>query len=184
MYYNRRKELIKSAFIIGFILLIAIVSTYYIYYKFNDNVNIDYNSKSLDITFHEKSGANISITKLTPVTDSVGLSSKQYSFTVKNNLTEPVKYDIILKDDINKIIEDDCGEYLIDKEYVKIAIKEEKSSTKIYSLKELENDILDTVKINALEEKNYTVRVWVSKDISLPQGSNLHYHGKIKVLER
>lgn len=184
MYYNRKKELLKSAFIIGFILLIAIVSTHYIYYKFKDNVNIDYNSKSLDITFHEKRGADISITKITPVTDSVGLSSKPYSFTIKNNLTEPVRYDIILKEDINKVIEDDCGEYLIDKEYIKIAIKEEKASTKIYTLDELENNILDSVKINALGEKKYTVRVWVSKDISLPQGTTLHYHGKIKVVEK
>ena len=32
MYYDRKKELIKSGLIIGFILLIAIVSTHYIYY--------------------------------------------------------------------------------------------------------------------------------------------------------
>lgn len=183
MYYNRKKEIIKSIAIISIILLIAIVSTHYIYYKFKDGTNIDYNSKSLDITFHEKTGANIDITKVTPVTDSVGLSSKQYSFTIKNNLTEPVKYKIVLEDNANKIIEDDCGEYLIDKQFIKVAIKEDNSNSKIYTLAELEDNLLDTVKIRALAEKNYTVRAWVSREISLPQGSNLHYHGTIKIIE-
>ena len=89
--YNRKKELIKNALIIGFILFIAIFSTYYIYHMFNDTENIDYSSESLDITFHEDHGEELDITKVTPLTDSVGLSSKGHTFTITNNLTESVK---------------------------------------------------------------------------------------------
>ena len=94
MYYNRKKEIIKNVIIIGIILLIAIVSTRFIYFKYKNESNVDYNSESLDIIFHEKDGADIAIRKVTPVTDSVGLTSKAYTFTIKNNLTEPVEYNI------------------------------------------------------------------------------------------
>lgn len=184
MYFNRKKELIKNIVIIGVILLIAIISTRIIYYKYKNESNVDYNSKSLDIVFHEKDGANITINKVTPVTDSVGLSSKAYTFTIKNNLTEPVEYNIFLLDDIDAIKQDECGEYLINKEYIKVSIKEEGKDNRIYTISDLENEELLSTKIKALGEKNYSVRVWVDKDVSSPAGSNLHYHGKLKVVEK
>ena len=49
--YNRRKEIIKNGVYIIFILLIAIISTYYIYNKFQVDNNIDFNSDSLDVTY-------------------------------------------------------------------------------------------------------------------------------------
>ena len=183
MYYNRKKELIKNGVIIGFILLLAIISTRIIYFTYKNDSNVDYNSESLDIVFHEKNGANISINKVVPVTDSVGLSSKAYTFTIKNNLTEPVQYKINLVDNLDLIASEDCGEYLINKEYIKVSIKEEGKDNKIYTAKELEEHELLSVKTKALEEKDYSVRVWVDKDVALPQGSNLHYHGTIKVVE-
>ena len=125
MYYNRKKELIKNAVIITLILLLAVISTRIIYFKYKNETNVDYNSESLDIVFHEKEGANISLYKVVPVADSVGLSSKAYTFTIKNNLTEPVIYKIYLVDNKDLIEADDCGEYLINKDYVKVSIKEE-----------------------------------------------------------
>lgn len=183
MYYDRKKELIKSGLIIGFILLIAIVSTHYIYYKFENESNVDYNSESLDIIFHEKTGQNIDITKVTPVTDSVGLSSKAYTFTIKNNLTEPVNYKISIVDNIDKMFGDVCEEYQIGKQNIKVSIKEDNKDNKIYVLSDLENGVILDTKIKALEEKEYSIRAWVDKDISIPSGSNLHYHGLIKVIE-
>lgn len=183
MYYNRKKQLIKSGIIIIGILLIAIVSTYYIYYKFNDDHNIDYNSKSLDIIFHEPSGEKLTIDKVTPLTDSVGLSSKAYTLTIKNNLTEPVRYTIKVVDDIDQIINDNCEGYSISKENIRISIKENKNQNKIYNLNELENEILLAGKLKALEESNYSIRIWINKDTSLPSGKKLHYHGKIQVIE-
>ena len=34
-----------------------------------------------------------------------------------------------------------------------------------------------------MEEREISVRVWVDKNSSLPIGSDMHYHGTIKVLE-
>lgn len=183
MYYSRKKELIKSGIIITFILSIAVVSTYYIYNKFKNEHNVDYNSKSLDIIFHEKSGENISLTKVTPLTDSIGLSSNAYTLTIQNNLTEPVKYKIVLEDDKKAIKEDGCSEYLIPKELIRVSIKVNKKSNKIYNLSDLENGVLTTEKLKALEKEDISIRTWISKDSTLPNGSNLHYHSKIKVIE-
>ena len=37
--------------------------------------------------------------------------------------------------------------------------------------------------IGALEEKNYSIRIWVANNTSVNIANDLHYHGIIKVLE-
>ena len=121
--------------------------------------------------------------KATPVTDSVGLSSKAYSITVKNNLTEEVSYRVSIFDDLEKIEEDLCSDNLISKEAIKISIKTNKIGNKIFNLSELEDNILLDDTMEALEKKDIAIRVWVRQDSGIPSGSKLHYHGKIKVEE-
>lgn len=181
--YNPRKEVMKNVLYIGIILLIAIISTYKIYYKFQDDRNVNFNSDSFVVTFHEKTGDKVNITKVTPVTDSVGLSSNSYSFSIKNNLTEKAHFEVRLVDDLESVTDDNCIDKLISKENIKVSIKNGKKDNKIYNLNELEDGVLLSDKISALEEREISVRIWVDKNSSLPIGSDMHYHGTIKVLE-
>lgn len=181
--FNSRKEFKKNVIMIAIILLFATVPTYYIYNKFQVERNIDYNSESLEITFHEKLGDKINITKVIPVTDSVGLASNSYTFTIKNNLTEKVSYKIKLDDNKDLINQDQCGEYQIDKNSIRVSIKEEDSENKVYTLNELEDEIIENAVIDPLKEKNYTIRAWVERDTYHSAGSNLHYHSIIKIIE-
>ena len=181
--YNPKKEVMKNVIYIGIILLIAIISTYKIYYKFQDDRNVNFNSDSFVITFHEKTGDKVNITKVTPVTDSVGLSSNSYSFSIKNNLTEKAHFEVRLVDDLESVTDDNCIDKLISKENIKVSIKNGKKDNKIYNLNELEDGVLLSDKISALEEREISVRVWIDKNSSLPIGSDMHYHGTIKVLE-
>ena len=181
--YNPKKEVMKNVIYIGIILLIAIISTYKIYYKFQDDRNVNFNSDSFVITYHEKTGDKVNITKVTPVTDSVGLSSNSYSFSIKNNLTEKAHFEVRLVDDLESVTDDNCIDKLISKENIKVSIKNGKKENKIYNLNELEDGVLLSDKISALEEREISVRVWVDKNSSLPIGSDMHYHGTIKVLE-
>lgn len=181
--YNPKKEVMKNVIYIGIILLIAIISTYKIYYKFQDDRNVNFNSDSFVITFHEKTGDKVNITKVTPVTDSVGLSSNSYSFSIKNNLTEKAHFEVRLVDDLESVTDDNCIDKLISKENIKVSIKNGKKDNKIYNLNELEDGVLLSDRISALEEREVSVRVWVDKNSSLPIGSDMHYHGTIKVLE-
>ena len=183
MKYNQKKEIIKNTIYIFFILLLAVVSTYKIYNKFQGDRSIDFNSESLDVTYHETTGDKITIKKVTPVTDSVGLSSKAYLISIKNNLTEKVNYKIKIIDDLETIVNDECEERLIPKENIRISIKKDKKDNKIYNLGEIDDDTLLEDTINALETKNIAIRVWIRQDSTLPMGSNLHYHAKMQVLE-
>ena len=93
--YTRKQEFI----IIAFILILCLVSTYFIYNKFSDERKIDYNSENLEVIFNDKTGDKITIKKITPLNDSVGLSTKAHNFELNNNLTEKVNVKIILEDD-------------------------------------------------------------------------------------
>ena len=178
-----KKEIIKSTIYVTIILLIAIVSTYYIYHKFQNDRNTDFNSESLDVIYHDATKDRIELTKVTPVTDSVGLSSNAYSLSIKNNMTIGVDYTIKIVDDKERILEDECGESTIPKEDIRVSIKIGKSSNKIYNLSDLEDGVIYTNTLKALEENNIVIRAWVNKDSTLLSGSNMHYHGKIQVIE-
>lgn len=180
--YNRRKEMIKNTVYITFILLLAVVSTYIIYNKFQKTRSVDFNSDSLDVTYHESTGDKITINKVTPVTDSVGLSSKAYSLSVNNNLTERVHYKIKIMDDKeeNNNYEEDL---LIPKEDIKVSIKINKEDTEIYDLSELEDDTLLDTEVVALGKDNISIRVWIKQDSKLPSGSDMYYNGIIKLVE-
>ena len=181
--YNRKKEIIKNTVYIIFILLLAVIPTYYIYDKFKDDGDISVNGASLDVTYHEKNGAKVSLTKVTPVTDSVGLSSNAYTITINNNLTEKVNYRVKILEDLEKVEEDLCQDILIPKEFIKISIKTDKTPNKIYNLNELEDNTLLIDTMEALEKKNISIRLWVAQYSNIPTGSKLHYHGMLKVIE-
>lgn len=183
MYYNRKKYILKNVIIITFILLVAIIATHNIYYKFTKERDVDYSSESLDIVFHDVAGANVDITKPTLVNDAIGLSSKAYTLTIKNNLTEPVKYQLKLVDNAEKIILDDCAELQIPKEIIRVSVKEDSSKNNIYTLSELIDNDLDLGEIDALAEKNYSIRIWVTNTSEANISKNLHYHGIIQVIE-
>ena len=181
--YNkiRRKETIKNVVYITVILLIAVVSTYSIYYKFVDERQLDSSSEKIDVTYHDNSGNKIAITKVTPVTDSVGLSTNYYGLTLNNNLTEKVYFRVTIKDDFEKIIDDHCEEYLISKDDIRISVKFGKKENKIYTLSELVDGVLLEGALKALEQTEVSIRIWVSQNSTLPLGSNIHYHGLINV---
>lgn len=174
----RKKELVS----ISVILLFALISTHYIYYKFKDSRNIDYNTSTLDVTFHEKSGDLVNLTKVTPVTDSVGLSSTAYTFTIKNNTNKNLKYSIKIDDNKKQVIKDDCGEYQIPNNIIKFSIHKEKEKSNVQVLSNLVNgEVLERV-IKAGQKEEYTMRFWIANN-TLPTGSKLHYHGKIVVTD-
>ena len=114
--YTRKQEFV----IITFILLLALVSTYFIYNKFSDERKIDYNSDSLEIVFSDSTGDKITMKKVTPLNDSVGMSTKAYNFSIKNNLTETKGVKIILEDDEKAIKKDNCEDKLLPKVTAKL----------------------------------------------------------------
>ena len=177
-----KKELIKNGIMLSIILLIAVFSTYHIYYKFQNDRNVDFNSESLSVVFHDV-GEKIKITKVTPVTDSVGLTSTTYSLDIHNNLTVGVPYQIKIINDSDMYFVDDCEENMIPEEDIRISVKVGKSDNEIYTLSELEDGVLLTNTVDALSTDPIYIRVWIDKDSTLLVGSKMHYHGIIQVVE-
>lgn len=178
-----KKEIIKNVVKTSLILLLAIVSTYYIYHKYQSEIPVDSESNAIEISYHDADANKIKITKVTPVTDSVGLSSNSYTITVKNNLTMDVNYKVKIVPDADKIIEDECREYLIPEEDIRISVKSGKSTNQIYTLNELEDGILLLDEIKALDTEDIVIRTWIKRDSNLTPGSKMHYHGIIQVSE-
>ncbi len=172
----RKKEIV----IITFILLFALIATHYIYYKFKDSRNIDYNTPTLDVTFHEKSGDEINLTKVIPVSDSVGLASNAYKFTIKNNTDKSISYSINIIDNEEKTEQDDCSLSQISKNIIRFSIHKNGEKNTIYTLSNLVDGKVLTRIIKPNQKEEYTMRVWVSQN-NLQTGSPLHYHGMIKV---
>lgn len=177
----RRREMIKNVVYISLILLVAVVSTYLIYDKFVEERKINSSSEMLEVTYRDNSGDKIAITKVTPLTDSVGLSTTNYGLTLSNNLTEKVNYIIKVKDDIETTLDDECEEYQISKDDIRISVKAGKKETEIYTLSKLIDGILIEDSIKALEKEEVSIRIWVSQNSTLPLGSNIHYHGILEV---
>jgi len=177
--YTRKQEFI----IIAFILILCLVSTYFIYNKFSDERKIDYNSENLEVIFNDKTGDKITIKKITPLNDSVGLSTKAHNFELNNNLTEKINVKIILEDDKKAVEKDDCSERLIPRDNIKVMIKKNNTESDIYRLSELEDGVILEDELEPIAHNTYAIRLWVDKDTALPAGSNFHYHGKIKIIE-
>ena len=180
---TRRKMIVKTMVFMIIIIGLSIFSSILIYNKFKTVRDKKYNSPSLEVTYHSKNGKAINITKVTPVTDYVGLSSYAYKFTIKNNTNKKVKYKIKLLDNDKKYIKDDCTEKIIPKSIIKIGIHKSGEVSNIINLDDLEDDILTTAVLRPKKEEKYTVRVWISNENDLVLDKNLHYHGMLKVEE-
>lgn len=70
------------------------------------------------------------------------------------------------------------------KDLLKVSVKEDSSKNNVYTLSELANGTLDFGKIEALAEKNYSIRIWVTNPYNTVNvAKDLHYHGTIQVVE-
>ena len=92
MLYKKqlRKQRMKSAMIISFLLLFALIATYAIYNTFKDARDEKVNSPHLEVIYH--SSDQIELLQFHSVTDSVGLSSQPYKITIQNQTNHPVSY--------------------------------------------------------------------------------------------
>lgn len=181
---TRRKMLIKTIIFMIIIIGFSIFSSILIYNKFKTVRDKKYNSSSLEVTYHSKYGKNINITKVTPVTDYVGLSSYSYKFTIKNNTNKKVKYQVQLIDDDKKYIKDNCKDKIIPKSIIKVGIHKSGEVSRIVNLDDIENGILTTAVLRPKKEEKYTIRVWISNENDLVLDKSLHYHGLLKVVEK
>ena len=179
-YYKR--HMIKSVIIIIFLLGISTVSTYLIYHNFQNERDHDIDTGKMEVVFHSKDGNRINLTRFSPVTDAVGLSSTEYSFTVKNGTDSSVSYKIVLEENTERITEDECSSKQIPLELLKLSLRVDHQTPVARILSEYSNGVLyeDTLEPNS--EEDYSIRLWaINSDFVIDRDS--HYHAIIKVIE-
>lgn len=183
MYNNYyRKQQIKSIIIITFLLLFAILSTYFIYNKFSKSRQIDIDTGEMEVVFHEKDGNLINIDKFTPVTDSVGLSSKEYSFTINNKTSNAVRYKIVLEPNYTNCIDYNCINSTIPYELLKLSLRKNSNTPTAGILSEYPNNVIHEDKIDAFSEIDYSIRMWpINSNFLVDKNSN--FSATIKVIE-
>ena len=179
--YNRKHK-IKSIIIIAFLLAFAIISTYLIYHNFSNQRDRDIDTGEMEVVFHSKDGDKINLTKFTPVSDAVGLSSTEYSFTVKNSTNNSVSYKIVLEPNNKKISKDDCLSRTIPNELLKLSLRVDHQAPNAKILSEYQDNILYEDTLDANSSEDYSIRVWaINNDFVIDRDS--HYHAIIKVIE-
>ena len=179
-YY--RRHMIKSAIIIIFLFAFAIISTYLIYNSFSNERERDIDTGEMEVVFHGKEGNKINLTKFTPVSDAVGLSSTEYSFTVKNSTANSVSYKIVLESNINRINSDGCFTKTIPSELLKLSLRVDHQTPVAKILSEYQNNVLYEYTLEADSEEDYSIRLWaINSDFVIDRDS--HYHAIIKVIE-
>lgn len=179
-YY--RKHMIKSIIIIIFLFAFAIVSTYLIYNNFSSKRERDIDTGEMEVVFHSEAGNKINLTKFTPVSDAVGLSSREYSFTVKNSTPNSVSYKIVLESNTNKINKDNCFSKMIPSELLKLSLRVDHQAPVAKILSEYQDNVLYADTLDANSEEDYSIRLWaINSDFVIDRDS--HYHAIIKVIE-
>ncbi len=184
MLYKKQlqQQRIKSAIVIAFLLCFALVATYFIYDTFKDARDAKVNSPNLEVTFHEATKDSITLLKFHPVSDSIGLSSQAYTFTVKNQRNHQVSYKIELVDDLEEQERCGCQDNLIPKELLKLSVRKDHQVADAVLLSEYQDHILRADSLDANQEENYTIRIWAVNS-NFVVNSSAHYHGRIKVTE-
>lgn len=179
-YY--RRHMIKSAIIIIFLFAFAIISTYLIYNNFSSKREHDIDTGEMEVVFHGKEGNKINLTKFTPVSDAVGLSSTEYSFTVKNSTANSVSYKIVLEPNTNRINSDECFTKTIPSELLKLSLRVDHQTPVAKILSEYQDNVLYEDTLEADSEEDYSIRLWaINSDFVIDRDS--HYHAIIKVIE-
>ncbi len=177
-YYRmlQKKEFKRNMTFVLLVLLFATVSTYLIYNKFKDVRDSKMRLPNISVTFHD--GEKIVIDKYAPIRDSVGLSTKAYKITIKNNTNKKAKYSIVLKDDRKKLKEFKDSTFL-PRSALKYSIHEEGKEAKIYNLDDADEKIL-TETLDPKAEANVKIRIWATKS-DIESGS-YYYIGKLSVI--
>lgn len=133
---------------------------------------------TLNINLDETS-EEISLENAVPVSDSKGMTSDSYTFTVNNTSSIPVDYKVYLDDDNDAYIEDGCSNNKMSHSDIKYSIKKEGETSKL-DLLSTDSGLLYESTIASNGSDSYEMHLWISSDAT-NSVMNKHFHGKLRV---
>ena len=132
--------------------------------------------------------SKITLTDAFPISDEDGLKQTPFTFTIKNNCNSYVKVYITIDSTYRESTD---TSYLKDN-YMKVNISPEGTTTSksvilgSQTLTDLESNrkgyIIVSTGLKANEEKSYDLRIWMDSAVTIEQGLNKNWSGKIVVV--
>lgn len=133
---------------------------------------------TLVLKLNEKS-ESISLENTVPVSDSKGQQIEPYTFSLQNTGTADAKFRILMIDDEEYYKNDNCLTKKLPWDKIRYSFTEDKTTPIIDNLT-VKNGVLTSGTIKAGDEKEYSLKLWLSKDTT-KEFMGLHFHGKIRV---
>lgn len=134
---------------------------------------------TLILVLNDSTSTAINLTAAVPVTDSTGLTTTPYTFTLQNTGSNNSQYRIKLIEDETTYSSDGCTNNRLAWTNIKYSLSKN-GATDIIGLLSDNSGIIDTGVINTGITNTYTLRLWV-KDTATNEIMGQHFHGKIEV---
>ena len=171
-----------TVFSICMVVLVTLGSSYAAF-VWNDNAstNDTVATGTYEINISDSSpdtNGTINLASAYPMTDEEGINSTPYKFTITNSGSHSISYTLKLSDDTATISEDNCSGNLMERDYIKMNMGGDTSSTILLST--LTDNILDSGTLKTGESKSYDLRLWL-KDQVPNEVIGRHFHGKLEV---
>ena len=168
----------KKIFILSLAVLLSllIIGISYAYFSASaQSTTQHFSAGDFSFTLTED-GGKLNLASSYPLSDSEGITTNPYTFSVTNTGDIDANYQIILKEDQEAI--DNCGcTKILDMNNIKYQL----DGGEIGLLSSSGNQVIAQGSINADENKNFSLRIWLKED-SGNEVLGTHFHGKIQVV--
>ena len=184
---NKKKLKLYYGFLVTVICIIGVSFAWFRLYLSQTENNTIASRTCFNTTLTEDT-SKISLTDAFPITDEDGLKQTPFTFTIKNNCNSYVKVYIT----IDSTYRDSTSSSYLKDNYMKVNISPKGTTTGksvilgSQTLTDLENNrkgyIIVSTGLKANEEKSYDLRVWMDSAVTIEQGLNKNWSGKIVVV--
>lgn len=175
---KERRMLFTSVLMMMFLLIII---GYLVFSNFeNQSFTKNYTDGNIITTFKETdTGINdiITLGYDNISSDSYGLLSKPYIFKIKNKSNHETSYKIIIEEDSDMVLADDCEKLLVNINSIKYSLDGQKVNYLIDAFND-NNYTLTTKKIKPNQTKTVKLYMWIDSSL-ISNFANNHFHGKI-----
>ena len=184
---NKKKLKLYYGFLVTVICIIGVSFAWFRLYLSQSENNTIASRTCFNTTLTEDT-SKISLTDAFPISDEDGLKQTPFTFTIKNNCNSYVKVYITIDSTYRESTD---TSYLKDN-YMKVNISPKGTTTGksvilgSQTLTDLENNrkgyIIVSTGLKANEEKSYDLRIWMDSAVTIEQGLNKNWSGKIVVV--
>ena len=183
MYLTKKqiqKQVLRGIAIVIFIFALAAILIHGIFQKFNNQETDHIETDAIEVSFYNKDSREINISRMTPMTDAVGLSTNPYTFIVKNKTQQPLQYKIVLLSNEEKKESCGCESSSISLSDIKVNIQKGNQNLGSFTLDTVNQMELWNSTLDPEQSEKYNLRFWVQKNAKI---ENKHFHAILKIIK-